>query len=117
MSENKLVSRRSFFQFALTAFYATPLILSSLSFKAEGCPVAPPAGKAVAKVGEGMAKTLQYVEDAKVSKSPKYKAGSDCGNCKFYNAAKAADGFAPCTMMGMKFVSNCGWCVSYAAKS
>jgi hypothetical protein len=118
MSEQKRVDRRSFFQFALAGAVSVPFIInSSKIFAADKCPVIPPAGKAIAKPLEGMGKTLQYVEDAKVSKSPKYKAGANCGNCKFYNKAKEDNAYAPCTMMGMKFVAGCGWCMSYALKA
>ena len=113
MSEETLVTRRSFFHFAATAALSLPFILKA----ADKCPAVPPKGKTLAKPTEGMGKTLQYVEDAKTSKSPKFKTGSHCGNCKFYNAAKEDSGHAPCTMMGMKFVTNCGWCVSYAVKA
>lgn len=118
MSEEKQVSRRSFFQFALVGVVGVPMLMSSMkSFAADKCPAVPPKGKMIAKPGEGMAKTLQYVEDAKTSKNAKYKAGADCGNCKFYNRAKEDSAHAPCTMMGMKFVTTCGWCASYALKA
>jgi hypothetical protein len=64
-----------------------------------------------------MGKALQYVTDAKTSKNAKYKPGAKCGTCKFYNVAKAEGGYAPCTMMGMKYVTNCGWCSSFAVKA
>jgi hypothetical protein len=116
--EKSAISRRSFFKFAVAAASIVPFIAkSTASFAADACPSKAPAGKAVASPTEGMGKTLQYVTDAKTSKNPKYKAGSKCGNCKFYNAAKADGGYAPCTMMGMKFVTNCGWCSVFAAKA
>ena len=118
MSEAKTLSRRSFFQYTLTAAIATPMLMSSAELFAQAkCPATPPAGKMVAKVGEGMAKSLHYVEDAKTSKHAKYKAGSDCANCKFYNKAKLEGGYAPCTMMGMRYVSGCGWCTTYSLKA
>jgi hypothetical protein len=116
--EKETLSRRSFFKFALTGVAVVPFILkASKSFAADACPKTAPAGKQIAKVGEGMAKTLNYVEDAKTAKHAKYKAGSLCGNCKFYNDKKAEGGYAPCTMMGMKYVTTCGWCSSFAAKA
>ena len=115
--EKSTISRRSFFKFAAAAVAVVPLIVKATkSFAADACPTTAPAGKALASSTEGMGKTLQYVMDAKTSKNAKYKAGSKCGSCKFYNAAKAEGGYAPCTMMGMKFVTNCGWCSSYTAK-
>lgn len=111
--KKETLSRRSFFKFALASAAAIPFV----SMAKNSCPKTPPAGKQIAKVGEGMAKVFNYVEDANTSKNPKYKAGSKCGNCKFFNDKKADGGYAPCTMMGMKFVTNCGWCTSFAAKA
>jgi hypothetical protein len=116
--EKKSLSRRSFFKFALAGVAVVPFIArATKSLAADACPTTAPAGKQIAKAGEGMAKTLNYVEDAKTSKNAKYKAGSTCGKCKFYNDKKAEGGFAPCTMLGMKYVTNCGWCTSFAAKA
>lgn len=115
--ENKF-SRRSFFKFGLGSVAVAPMLLKATNvFAADACPAAAPAGKPAASSTEGMGKSLEYVTDAKTSKNKLYKAGSQCGNCKFYNAAKAEGGYAPCTMMGMKYVTNCGWCKSYAAKA
>lgn len=111
------LNRRSFFQLAIMSAVAVPFIAKTANlFASEGCPTTPPTGKTLALPNEGMGKTLEYVTDANISKNAKYKAGNNCGNCKFYNAAKAADGYAPCTMLGMKYVTNCGWCKSYSAK-
>ena len=116
--EKSTLSRRSFFKFAVAAAAVVPFVAKiSKSFAADACPATAPAGKALASSTEGMGKTLQYVTDAKTSKNAKYKAGSKCGSCKFFNAAKAEGGYAPCTMMGMKYVTNCGWCSSFAAKA
>jgi secreted PhoX family phosphatase len=116
--EEKSLSRRSFFKFAAAAVAVVPFIATvAKSFAADACPTTAPAGKQVASTTEGMGKTLQYVTDAKTSKNAKYKAGAKCGTCKFYNAAKAEGGYAPCTMMGMKYVTNCGWCSSFAVKA
>lgn len=116
--EKETLSRRSFFKFALAGVAVVPFIArASKALGADACPKTAPAGKPIVKSSEGMGKTLHYVEDAKTTKDPKFKAGSHCGGCKFFNAAKADGGYAPCTMMGMKFVSNCGWCTSYTAKA
>lgn len=116
MEDNNSLNRRSFFRMALAAAAIVPFALKSGKAVAAGCPTTPPAGKQVAKVGEGMAKSLDYVEDGKASTNPKHKPGQNCLNCKYYNDKKAEGGYAPCTMMGMKFVTNCGWCKSYLAK-
>ena len=115
MEDNSL-NRRSFFRMALAAAAIVPFALKSVKANAAGCPATPPAGKQVAKAGEGMAKSLEYVEDGKTSTNAKHKPGQTCGNCKYYNDKKADGGYAPCTMMGMKFVTNCGWCKSYLVK-
>ena len=117
MSEKNL-DRRSFFQMALTAVAIVPVAIKSIgnSQAAEACPTAPLAGKQMAVEGTGMAKSLEYVADGKSSKNAKHKPGQNCLNCKYYNEKKAEGGYAPCTMMGMKYVSNCGWCKSYLVK-
>lgn len=115
MNEKDL-DRRSFFRMALAAVAITPFALKSVKAQAAGCPTTPPAGKQVAKVGEGMAKSQDYVEDSKTSKNPKHKPDQNCGNCKYYNDKKAEGGYAPCTMLGMKYVTNCGWCKAYLKK-
>jgi hypothetical protein len=111
------LNRRSFLQLALMGAVAVPFIAKTAKlFASDACPTTPPAGKSLAQPGEGMGKTLEYVSDATTSKNAKYKTGNNCKNCKFYNAAKADGGYAPCTMLGMKYVTNCGWCKSYSAK-
>lgn len=120
MEDNKDLNRRSFFKMAVAAAAIVPFAVkalgSSTAVAAEGCPTAPLAGKQMAKEGEGMAKSLDYIADGKASKNAKHKPGQNCKNCKYYNDKKAEGGYAPCTMMGMKYVSNCGWCKSYLAK-
>ncbi len=117
MSEKNL-DRRSFFTMALTALAIVPVALKGIgkAEAADACPKAPLAGKQMAQVGVGMAKSLEYTDDGKASKHAKHKPGQNCVNCKYYNDKKAEGGYAPCTMMGMKYVSNCGWCKSYLAK-
>ena len=110
------MNRRSFFSLALAALAVVPFALKNSKAQAAGCPTTAPAGKQVAQVGVGMAKGLDYVADAKTSKNAKYKAGQNCLNCKYYNDKKAEGGYAPCTMLGMKYVTSCGWCKSYLAK-
>lgn len=116
--EEKNFNRRSFFKLASAALVVTPILFKPLeALAASACPTTPPTGKPLAKPGEGMAKGLEFVADANESKNAKYKKGQHCGNCKYYNEKKEEKGFAPCTMMGMKFVTNCGWCKSYLAKA
>lgn len=116
--EEKNLNRRSFFSMALAAAAIVPFALKSMKAEAAApaCPTTPPAGKQVAQVGVGMAKSLDYVTDGKASTNAKHKPGQNCLNCKYYNDKKAEGGYAPCTMMGMKYVTNCGWCKSYLAK-
>lgn len=115
--DEKNLNRRSFLQLALASITVVPLAVKSTKlFAADKCPAAPPPGKSIASPNEGMGKTLEYVTDATTSKNSKYKAENNCGNCKFFNVAKAEGGYAPCTMLGMKYVTNCGWCKSHLAK-
>lgn len=110
------VSRRSFFKFGFLGAVALPLVGKISSVKAQACPAKEPAGKAIQKEGEGMGKMQKYVADANKAKGePLFKAGQNCGNCKFYGKAKADGGYAPCAMMGNKFVNTCGWCKAYKA--
>ena len=116
MNETDL-NRRSFFRMALAAATIVPFALKSIKAEAaDACPTTAPAGKQVAVVGVGMAKSLDYTTDGKSSTNAKHKPGQNCVNCKYYNEKKAEGGYAPCTMMGMKYVTNCGWCKSYLAK-
>ena len=101
--KEKNLDRRSFFTMALSVATIVPFAFKSM--KAEA------AAPAV-----GMAKSLDYVVDAGTSKNAKFKAGQNCLNCKYYNDKKADGGYAPCTMMGMKYVTSCGWCKSYLVK-
>lgn len=114
--EEKNLNRRAFFKFAVAAGALVPFLAKSSQAVAAGCPAAGPAGKQVAEPGVGMGKSLEYVAAAESSKNSKYAKGQNCGNCKYYNDKKAEGGFAPCTMMGMKYVTNCGWCKSYLKK-
>lgn len=115
--ENKF-SRRSFFKFGLAGAAVVPFLTNiTKSFAADACPTAAPAGKQVASPTEGMGKSLEYVTDSNTSKNPIHKAGNACGNCKFFNDKQIAGGYAPCAMMGNKYVSSCGWCKSYKAKA
>jgi hypothetical protein len=110
------LNRRSFFRMALAAVAVVPFALKSIKSEAAACPTTPPAGKQVAKVGEGMAKSLDYTDNGATSKNPKHKPGQACGACKYFNDKKGEGGYAPCTMMGMRYVTNCGWCKSFLAK-
>ena len=116
--EKDTLSRRSFFKFVAAGAAIIPFIAKATkSIAADSCPSTAPAGKPIVSPTEGMGKTLQYVTDAKTTKNPKHKSGNACGSCKFFNVAKGEGGYAPCTMMGMKYVTNCGWCTSFAAKA
>lgn len=115
--EEKNLNRRSFFKFAVAGAVVAPLFLKATKAVAAACPATAPAGKQVAEPGVGIAKSLEYVTDATTSKNTKYVKGSSCVNCKYYNDKKAEGGYAPCTMMGMKYVTNCGWCKSYLKKA
>ena len=107
------VSRRSFFKFGLMGLSVLPFAGKITAVKAQACPSKEPAGKKIQKEGEGMGKMQAYVTDATKSKEATHKAGQNCGNCKFYNKAKADGGYAPCAMMANNYVTSCGWCKAY----
>ena len=113
--ENKF-TRRSFFGFALAGLAAIPM-LAKAAGNAAGCPTTPPAGKPLVSSTEGLGKAFEYVSDATTSKNALHKAGMACNSCNFYTVAKAEGGYAPCQIMGNKYVTNCGWCKSYKAKA
>lgn len=114
---NDQFTRRSFFQMALMGAITAPFIIRSAKvYASDACPTTPPAGKSLAQPNEGAGKTMEYITDATTSKNAKYKAGNNCANCKFYNKEKAEGGYAPCTMLGMKYVTSCGWCKIYLKK-
>lgn len=112
-------SRRSFFKAALLSLGALPLLNSfdALGATAKACPQEAPkdakALKKLLKADSKAAKRLQYEVNATDSKNKKYKSGSNCGNCKFYNVKKEVEYYAPCSMAGNKYVPSCGWCKSY----
>lgn len=117
MDQKQDITRRNFFKVALASIIMAPFILRpNNSYAAKACPTVAPAGKPIASPLEGPGKALQYVVDAKMTKNPKFKAGSTCLTCKFYIANKAIDGYAPCTMLAMKYVNSCGWCTAFAVK-
>lgn len=109
--ESKL-NRRSLFKsafFGVSALIAVPRVFAS------ACSVAAaPAGKKVAANKE----RLDYVVNAADAKGhAKFVAGSNCANCKFFKDDAATQGYGKCVMMANKYVSNCGWCKSYAKKA
>lgn len=111
------LNRRSFFKIALSAIAIAPIFNLSKANAAASCPgTKAPAGKKIAKEGVGMAKGLNYVENAATSTHEKFVKGQDCGNCKYFNDKKLETGYAPCTMLGMSYVPTCGWCRSYLKK-
>lgn len=48
--------------------------------------------------------------------SPKYQAGQNCGNCRFYTGA-AGQASGPCPMFPGKAVAAEGWCNVYAKRA
>ncbi len=105
---NNMTSRRGFFSKAMLSL-ATLIIAPRIL--AKECPKAAPEGVKVLEVDSAVGKRLQYVVDASTAKTnAKFVEGSNCENCQFYQVARAKDGYAPCTMGGMAFVTACGWC-------
>ena len=111
------LNRRGFFK-SLTSAVAVLPAMGLFNFaKAEDAKKCGPApeGKKFIKPEDKAAKRLKYVDVATTSSHKKYKAGSNCGNCRFYKKKKAAGDWAPCNMLANKYVSSCGWCQSYKA--
>lgn len=112
-------TRRSFFKAALVGISSLPVLKAGSAFAgiAKSCPQdAPKNAKALKKLLDPKAKKatrLKFVEDATKSKHKKYKKGSLCGNCKFYNAKKEVENYAPCSMVANNYVASCAWCKSY----
>lgn len=109
------MNRRGLLKILATSIASLPLLRLGNLYAKTPCPPPAPAGVKVVDPTEPAAKRLDYVVDASTSKHAKYKAGQDCTNCKFYTTAKAKDNYAPCKMLGNKFVTGCGWCKSYLA--
>lgn len=109
-------TRRSFFKAAALGLSALPLLNAGNAF-AKACPQADPkdpkALKKLLDVKSKKATRLDYVANAVDSKHKKYKKGDDCGNCKFYKAKKEVENYAPCSMVGNRYVASCGWCKSH----
>ena len=112
------MKRRDFIKSAALFFGSVGLFSEALGKLPAKCPQGVPkdakALKKMLKVPSSTAKRLHFVANWKdAEKHKKFKAGSNCGNCKFYNLKKEADFYAPCTMAGNKYVPACGWCKSY----
>jgi hypothetical protein len=112
----KTMSRRAVFKWGLGAIALLPVLKSTLLQAAEACAAASAAIKdKVLDPNSAVAKRLDYVESMGKDFSHKaFKAGSDCGNCRFFIVARKDGQWAPCTMAANKYVPSCGWCKSYA---
>jgi len=107
-----MFTRRSLFKSLLSVAALAPLAkVSSLSAK-----TMEQIKKKMLKTDSKTAKRLKYVAKAEEAKgNKKYKAGSMCGNCKFYKADKKNPTWGKCSMAGNKYVETAGWCKSYRA--
>ena len=86
-----------------------PLIPLSLPGSAQAADLPPlPADNATGKA-------LNYVESIEGLTHPAFKAGSNCANCSFIQAADSA-GRHPCTLFPGFSVAANGWCSAWAAK-
>ncbi len=111
--KNESMGRRSFFGKSLLAILGLS-VLKHANVLADACPKSAPTGVLVQKEGEGMAKALKYFEDGtKAKASKKYVAGANCAGCKHFVKEKINGGYAPCKLMGNKYVSSCGFCDNY----
>tara|TARA_R110002072_G_scaffold276051_1_gene437407 strand:+ start:145532 stop:145900 length:369 start_codon:yes stop_codon:yes gene_type:complete len=113
-------SRRNFFKKAFFGVASIAFLKSSetLAALAKSCPQAAPTTDKVKKklldINSKTAKRLDYVVNAPDAKAhKKFKAGSNCANCKFYKADKKEPVYGRCSMAANKYVPSCGWCKSY----
>ncbi len=112
--ENQKNNRRQFFKLAFGALALAPVMRV-----ADVIAAAMPKSEKIKKkmIDEKTAKRLKYVAKAEEAKgNKKYKAGSNCANCKFYKADKGEPEWGKCTMAANRYVSGAGWCKSYRAK-
>jgi hypothetical protein len=108
------INRRGFFAKAAVSFIA---FIGASRVLATVCPEKRPEGVRVLELDSPVSKRLEYVEVAEKAKEhAKFVAGSNCENCQFYQLPRAKDGYAPCTMAGMNFVTACGWCNLWRAR-
>lgn len=127
---NSDFNRRSFMKGIFTTFLAVPLLkVGSVLAETAKCGAAPAGKKIFDHAGKkkGKADSIGYVvnyeeakekhakfeankDDKALMKFKKFKAGSKCGNCKFYKVDKGEGDWAPCQMLVNAFVPNCGWC-------
>jgi hypothetical protein len=107
MTEHKSLSRRRFLSLA-AAVAAIPVALHSRRADAADLPLV--------GADDPTAKGVGYVADAAATKSPAFKAGSNCGNCALYTGA-AGSVSGPCGIFPGKGVAAKGWCTAYAKKA
>lgn len=99
-------SRRRFLVQAVIAAVAVPFVAPAVIGTASAQALKPlPADNATAIA-------LAYVADAKTSKHPNFKPGSNCANCQFFTAATGA-----CTLFPGFSVPAAAWCSAWAKKA
>ena len=108
-------NRRDFFKKLLLGAAAIPLVrVSDAMAKACAAPKTDKVKKKLLDYKSKQATRLNFVANAADGKGhKKFKAGSDCGNCKFYKADKAEPTYGKCAMVANKYVPTCGWCKSW----
>ena len=111
-------SRRNFFKKALMGLAIVPVLKVS-DIYAAACSKGPAKNPKIVKkmISAKKATQLAYVDNAAQATDKKYKAGSTCGDCKFYKADKTEPTFGKCSMAGQKYVRSCGWCKLYKLDS
>ena len=114
-------NRRSFLKWGFLSLCSLPFLKSLKAAdqkkdKAanESCPAKGPEGKKLIDPKSKAAQRLDFVMDAKMAaKHKKYKKGDTCKTCRYYLVKKEAGGWAPCQMLGAKYVPNCAWCKTF----
>ncbi len=112
--------RRDFLKKALMSITLLPLVKIA-DVVAAACPQGAPKAEKIKKklldYSGKTAKRLNFVANAPDGKGhKKWKAGANCGNCKFYKAHKAESTYGKCALAANKYVPFCGWCKSYLAR-
>lgn len=111
----KSLDRRSMFKMMAASVLALPFMTKHAFAEAAKCGA--PGAKAKAKlIDDKTAARLDYKAVAAEAKgNAKYTDGAHCGTCNFYKSPEGD--YGKCSMAGMKYVANCGWCKQYKKKA
>ena len=128
--ETSANSRRQFVKLALGLSglaLVAPQLVTAEERRRGGSPAdGSSAGKKLVKPGEGMAASLNYIENHADLKNAALKMTRQgvpfekqlCSGCMFYAADGKVDGSdaGKCTVLANQYVKGAGWCSSWAKK-